>query len=135
VNVLKRLSIAVAATTLLLTTGVVSTASAGTGNWQIAYVWGGETRMGARFNAGGNESVEVIDMVADGYGAYFTWWSDGRSGNCNDTNGSSPAVWIVCGPLNLPEDLAFDARQCSKDYNGSTLVDSRCTLRRRMGTT
>lgn len=134
-NVLKKMTLAFAAAVMLLATGLASAASAGTGNWSYSYAWGGEYRMSVKFDAAGNETVLAMDTNPDSYGAYVTWWSNGRSANCNDTNGGSTLAWVPCGPLNLPEGLAFDVRMCSRDYNGSTLVDSHCDTRFRAGTT
>lgn len=131
----RRLTVAIAGAIALLALGLASSASAGTGNWTVSYGWGGEYRMSAKFDAAGSEYVYAMDTNSDGYGAYVTWWSNGRSGNCNDTNGGTTLAWVPCGPLNLPEGLAFDIRMCSRDYSGSTLVDSHCDSRFRIGTT
>lgn len=122
----------IAALGLAVTAGTASAANAT--SYQTSTSWGGHTRTEVIFDNSGDETYFVRDAYTDSYGAYATWWGGAKSGACNDTNGSG-TTYKACGPLSIGEGKAFDTNICSKDYDGSTLVDSKCSGRFRLGTT
>lgn len=132
-RMLKRAAVVAA---LGLAMGVSSTpvATAGTAAYQWPLQWGGQTRGVVIFDAAGNETYYVRDAYGDSYGVYTTWWRGNRSNTCDDSNGAG-TDYVACGPFNFGEDLAFDTNVCSKDYSGSTLVDSKCSGRFQLGWT
>ena len=112
---------------------MASTATAANATaWNTHTEWGGHMRIEVIFDNSGSETYYVRDAYDDSYGAYTTWWAGEKVGTCNDTNGAG-ATYTPCGPLNLVEGAAIFHNLCSRDYNGSTLVDSKCTGRIRFG--
>lgn len=123
-------AMAVSAATVAVMAGTVVAADAA---YQTTLSWGGHTRIEAIFDNAGSETLYIRDAYVDSYGAYSTWWSSGKSGNCNDTNGGG-STFVPCGPLYLNEGAAFDINLCSKDYDGGSLRDQKCSGRFRFGT-
>lgn len=126
-----RKSLAVGATAVAVVAGTTVAAEATA--YQTTLSWGSHVRMEVIFDNAGSETYFVRDAYVDSYGAYSTWWSGSKSGNCNDTNGGG-STFVSCGPLYLGEGNAFDVNLCSKDYDGGSLRDQKCSGRFRLGT-
>jgi hypothetical protein len=81
-------------------------------------VVGGVTLATADFSAYG-DVFHVEDKAKDGRGAYVHWSNpaSGRSGNCDDINGSGNGP-TTCN-YNFPENTQINWHLCVKDNGGS----------------